>query len=192
MKLTNRWWVAVPLTVGLVVAACSGDDDGADANGDDADATAASVGATVAPAITPEPVPDPTPVPADDGGRSADSTMTLGGELIVIDRMLCFFEEQPRAGLGGVFTHTAQGQATDAAGEPVILDLTRSRDEDGTVADTVLVDIGDPFSDDAVSLSANGPEGSIDFGDSSASAADLELTDFESDPVMLSFDVSCG
>lgn len=183
--MTDRWWLAVPLTVGLVLAACSGDDAGAGAGGDDS-------GATAAPASTTGPAPDPTAAPANDGGAGTASTMTLDGEVIALDRMLCFFEEQPRAGLGGVFTHTAQGEGTDAAGEPVLLDMTRARAEDGTVGDEILVDIGDFREDDAISLRANGPEGLIEFGDRTASASEVQMTDFQADPRTLSFDVSCG
>ena len=42
-----------------------------------------------------------------------------------------------------------------------MLDLSRARSEDGTVEDDIIVDIGDPFSDDTVSLMATGPEGEV-------------------------------
>jgi len=118
--------------------------------------------------------------------------MTLGDEVIGLDRALCFFEEQPRAGLGGVFTHTLQANATNAAGLPLILDMSRARGEDGTVSDEVTVDIGDPREDDFVGLRGGGPEGVVTFGEASASGTDVSVTDFETDPVNLSFEVTCG
>ena len=190
MRSMTRWWVAVPLTVGLALAGCGSDDDGASSAGADAEASAD-------PASTANPVPDPTTqaedaAGANDGAGSSAGVMTLGDEEIAIGSLGCFFEEQPRAGLGGVFTHTAQGRGTNAEGEDVVLDLSRARAEDGTVEDDIIVDIGDPFGDDSVSLMASGQEGLIQFGDESVSASGVEVTEFGADPVTLSFDISCG
>ena len=181
LKVSTKWWVAVPLAAGLIVAACSDDGDAATPEATDAPADRT--------AATAEPAND---APAGGGAAAATAVILLGDEEIAIERMLCFFEEQPRAGLGGVYTHTAQGSGTTAAGEPIIIDLSRARDEDGTVGDDILVDIGEPGSEEAISLSAVGPDGLIQFGEASVAATDVELTDFESDPVMLSFDLVCG
>ncbi len=129
-----------------------------------------------------------------DAGPSSGSagTMILGDEEITIDQLLCYFEEQPRAGLGGVFTHTAQGSGVNSAGEPVILDMSRARGDDGVVEDDIIIDIGDYTSDDSVSLFGGGAEGTISFGDSSVSLDAVEVSDFESGPLSLSFDMDCG
>ena len=182
-------WLAVSLVVGLAVVACQ--DDGGSDDADEA-TPAATVAATAAPADPTEAPADPTAAPAAEGAGAAGS-MTLGDEVIALASARCFFEEQPRAGLGGVFTHTAQGSGTNAAGDAVLLDVSRARDEDGTEGDDVTVDIGDFTSDDAISLRVTG-EGIVDFGDASASADGLELQDFsefDSEPVALSFEMSC-
>jgi hypothetical protein len=188
MSSTSRWWVAVPLAVGLALAGCGGDEESGGSAGADADASAD-------PASTADAVPDSTAggedaTGANDGARSSAGVMILGDEEIAID-LLCYFEEQPRAGLGGVFTHTAQGRGTNAEGEDVVLDLSRARAEDGTVEDDVIVDIGDPFGDDLVRLRVGGPEGLIEFRDESVSASGVDVSTFGAEPVSLSFDVSC-
>ena len=191
MSMTKRWWLAAPLVAGLVLVGCNGDDGGADAT--DAPATDAPVETevTTAPA---DPEPEEAPEePAGDGGETASiGVVMLGEEEIAISRALCFFEEQPRAGLGGVFTHTAQFQGTDAEGQPVVLDTSQARAEDDTIDVDISVTIGDPFSEEAVSLSASGPEGLVVFGESSVSADGVEITDFESDPVPVTFDLPCN
>jgi hypothetical protein len=175
------------LAVGVAVAGCGGDgDSGADqADGD----------ATGAPAIEATAAGDGAEATGRnaglDGADAATASMTLGDEAITMEGLRCFFEEQPRAGLGGVFTHSAQGQGINAAGESVILDLTRARAEDGTVQDEIIVDIGDPAGGDSVSLGASGPEGLITFGEASASATGVEVSDFGADPITLAFDLAC-
>lgn len=199
MTSTARWWIPVLLTVGLVVAACGNDDDG-DADATAAPAETAAAADAASPATTESDAQDDTAADSDaddadapdDAPAGSSGALLLGDEEIAIASMLCYFEEQPRAGLGGVFTHTAQGRGTNAAGEGVILDLTRARAEDGTVEDDIVVDIGDPGSEDAIGLRASGPEGLIDFGDDSVAATDVEVSDFGSDPVTVSFDIACG
>jgi len=183
------WWVAVLVIVALALPACSNDNS--------ADPTEADADATAAPTSNADARSEPTSR-TDEGANGGDAenasaagAMILGGEEIAIS-LRCFFEEQPRAGLGGVFTHSAQGRGTNAEGEPVVLDLTRARAEDGTVGDDINVDIGDPFGDDMVSLRAVGPEGLIQFGEASASADDVEVSQFGAEPVSLSFDLACG
>ncbi len=192
MIRTMRWWVAVPLTVGLALVGCNGDNGGS-GSGADADATAgATPAATVAGGSDSVGTDTEDSSGANDGGGGSVAVMTLGDEEIVIDNLRCFFEEQPRAGLGGVFTHTAQGRGTNGDGEGVVLDLSRARAEDGTVEDDIIVDIGDPAGDDAVGLRASGPEGLIEFGNGSAAASGVEVSEFGAEPVTLSFDLPCS
>lgn len=190
MSSTTRWWLGVPLVAGLALAGCSSDDGGSA----DSDARAGADPATTA-NVAPGPTGDEDGDAAAGGAAAGPSvgTLTLGDEVIALASFRCFFEEQPRAGLGGVFTHSAQGQGTNAGGEAVLLDMTRARAEDGTVDDDLSVGIGDPFGDEYVELHAGGPEGLIEFGDASAAASGIEVADFGSDSgFVLTFDLSCG
>ena len=103
--------------------------------------------------------------------------------------LLCYFEEQQRAGLGGIFTHSAQAQGTNAAGEAVLLDTTRAVAEDGTVEYDLSFGVGDPFGDDYTEYYDTGQE--VMFGDTSVSA-NGDMDDFESGPVTLTFDLPCS
>jgi hypothetical protein len=184
MGSTNKWWLAVPLAVGLVVAACGGDDDSADD------------GATEAPADAAATEEEQPADGANDTEAAADTAASagvimLGDEEIAIEGALCYFEEQERAGLGGVWTHTSQASGTNEAGAPVTVGLDRARNEDETVEDSVYVNIGEPTADDFVGLTADGPEGLIEFGESSVSAQDVEVAEFGSDPVSLSISFDC-
>lgn len=184
MRTTRCWMMAALTALVLLLAGCG--DDGGEATGG-ADVTDEQGSA------------DDDGDDGDDGGGAGGGgggpagTVSLGDEEFTLDNFGCFFEEQPRAGLGGVFTHSAQGSGTNAAGERVVVDMTRARAEDGTVSDGVSVDIGDPSSDDSVSYRANGPEGTIEFGEDSASAQDLSAgSDFGTgETVGLSFELSC-
>ena len=73
----------------------------------------------------------------------------------------------------------------------MVIALDRARNEDGTVEDSIHVDIGDPASDDFVGLTATGPEGLVEFGDASVSAQDVEVSDFGSDPLSFSVSFDC-
>ena len=124
MRSTSKWMLAAPLAAGLVVAACGGDDE----------ATAEPVATEAPTAAAVEPEQQGTEdanddTTANDAGNDVDATATLGDEVISIERTLCYFEEQERAGLGGVWTHTSQAIGTNESGEPVTIGLDRARDE---------------------------------------------------------------
>lgn len=192
MSSTTKWWVAASLAVGVIVVGCASTDDGGGSDGSDADAgadPAASAEATPATATSGE--GDATGAQGPSGASTG--SLIFGDEAIPIARFRCFFEEQPRAGLGGVFTHSAQGEGTNAAGEAVLLDMTRARAEDDTIEDHLSVGIGDPFGDDYVEYNVGGPEGLIEFGDASAAASDVEVSDFSSDTSFtITFDLPCS
>jgi len=195
MNVKTRWWMAAPLAAALVVAACGGDDDDdATAAPEASEAPVATAEATAEPEAEAEVTAEPE-AEAETGDQDTSGTaavVVFGDEEIAMGALLCYFEEQPRAGLGGVFTHTAQAQGTNEAGAAVILDLTRTRDEDGTVGDQLTVDVGDPRGEDFVGYRATGPEGMVTFGEATVAADGVEVTDFESDPVPVSFDLACG
>lgn len=180
MSSTTKWWLAAPLAMGLIVAACGGDDDS------DTEAPASTAAAEEE-----QPAEDTNDTEAAEDVAASAGVITLGDEEIAIERALCYFEEQERAGLGGVWTHTSQVNGTNAAGEPITVGLDRARNEDDTVEDSIYVDIGEPTSDDAVSLIADGPEGLIEFSDSSVSAEAVEVAEFGSDPISLSISFDC-
>lgn len=183
MNSTTKLWIAAPLTLGLIVAACSGDDS--------KDATDAP--ATTAPVTTAAATPDQAEAGTDEGTAPAAAigVVMLGDEEIAATRVLCYFQEQPRAGLGGVFTHTAQVEGTDAEGTAVLVDLSRAVAEDGTVEEDVIVDIGDPRSDDSVSMSAGGPDGMIAFGDNEIAVDGVEVSNFEGGAAVVTLDLAC-
>lgn len=186
MSSMNKWWLAAPLAMGLVVAACGGDDDSADDAATEAPAEAAATEAAAE-----EPTTEPVDDSADQAPGSGIAVAMLGDEEITIESALCFFEEQERAGLGGVWTHTAQASGTNAAGEPVTIGLDRARNEDETIEDSIYVNIGEPAADDFVGLTADGPEGLIEFGDLSVSAEGVEVGEFGSDPLSLTISFDC-
>lgn len=179
---TRTFRVLLAVLLGLAAAACGGDDT------DDPGAADAEPSSDVSDDESGDADGDAAPSAGGSG------TITLDGEELAVDRVGCFFEEQPRAGLGGVFTHTAQASFTTSDGTEAILDVSRARGEDGTVEDDVSVDIGDPFGGDVVSLDGGGPEGTLQFDADSASASQIELKnieDFQAEPVLLSFELTC-
>ena len=179
------------LTFGMLLfASCGGGDDGdvvgSPGSKDDA-ATTSSTSASSGNASA-------TTTRAASGGTPSASArvVKLGDEEIKIDRFLCYFKEQPRAGLGGVFTHTAQARGANGEGEPVVVDMSRAKAKDGTIEVDVTVDIGDPRSDDSVSFRASGGDGLVDFGNTSVRVAGVRVSDFGSDARTLSLDLACA
>jgi len=176
----------------LIVGACGGDDDDS-ADDVSADDGGASTGDAA----------DNTQPPEDDGnddstgaaGGAASGTATFGDEELSIDIVRCYFEEQPRAGLGGVFTHTAQASGTNSDGVEIVIDMSRARGEDDVVSDDISYDVGDPFDQETfVGWGGGGPEGTLEFGDNSASGTNVEMTTFDVDgaePTPLTFNFSC-
>jgi hypothetical protein len=161
----------------LIVGACGGDDDDGADDGDASTEDAAGDDSTGA------------------IGGSASGTATFGDEELSIDIVRCYFEEQPRAGLGGVFTHTAQASGTNSEGVEIVIDMSRARGEDGVVSDDISYDVGDPFDqENFVGWGGGGPEGTLEFGDDSASGTSVEMMTFDVDgaePTTLTFDFSC-
>ncbi len=171
----------------LIVGACGGDDD------DSADDSVASTGDAA----------DNEQASEDDAngdspgavGAGASGTATFGDEELSIDIVRCYFEEQPRAGLGGVFTHTAQASGTNSDGVEIVIDMSRARGDDDVVSDDISYDVGDPFDqENFVGWGGGGPEGTLDFGDNSASGTNVEMMTFDVDgaePMALTFNFSC-
>jgi hypothetical protein len=175
----------------LIVGACGGDDDDS-ADDDSADDSDASTGDA---ADNTQPSDDGNDDSTGGAGGGASGTATFGDEELSIDIVRCFFEEQPRAGLGGVFTHTAQASGTNSDGVEIVIDMSRARGEDNVVSDDISYDVGDPFDQETfVGWGGGGPEGTLEFGDNSASGTNVEMTTYDVDgaePTPLTFNFSC-
>lgn len=186
--MVRRAMFGVLVVLAMVIAGC-GDDDGATEAGagqaDDATQDDGSGGDD----------------PAGGGGDAAPAgdagTLTLGDETIEMESVLCYLEEQPRAGLGGTFEHSIQGRGTNAAGEQVIVDITRVRpDEDGGPLgneephDSVKIDVGDAAS--ATSYTATGPVGAVTVDGSNVTASGLQASGLTGgEGVDIAFDLGC-
>ena len=178
-RTTIKVWAAILLAASLALAGC-GSDDG---SGGDSSESGAEAGADS------DNAGDDSSGGGDAGPAPSGGTIIFGGEEISMERLFCFFEEQPRAGLGGIFTHTAQAEGTNAAGEAVLLDTTRAVAEDGTVEFDLSFGVGDPFGDDYIEYADTGQE--IMFGDNSVSSTG-DVNDFDAGLVTLTFDLPCG
>ena len=194
MDVKRSWMIAVVALV-MVAAACGGDDDGAAA---DAGTTAADAGNPATPATTAAPEAAGTEAPSGGDDEPAPSgggnggELVLGDETITFDSARCFLQEQDAAAGGGKILFVVQAFGTNAAGEQIAIDVSRYDEDSQFTGDDIIVDIGDPGSEDTVSLSASGAEGLIEFGDASAAADGVEVSEFGADPVTLSFALSCG
>jgi hypothetical protein len=187
-------WAGIVFVGGLVLAGCGSSGDGgtspnpdvtpntADVVGDDTTDSSAGNDDSGGSSVGDDPVVRSDPAPSSGGG------VLLDGEEVAMQRLFCFFEEQPRAGLGGVFTHSAQAEGTTASGEPLLLDTTRAVAEDGTVEFDLTVGIGDFREESYIEYFGSGD---VDFGDNSISA-NMDVDDFGSGPVSLSVDLQCG
>ena len=176
-----RRWVAAAAASMLVLAACGGDDDAADpepaaddGGGAEEDGGAGDGGAG-----------------AGGGGGAGGGTLVLGAETITLDSARCFLEEQESAGGGGKILFVAQGFGTTADGEPLTLDVSRYDEDSQFTGDDVIVDIGDPFADSAVSLTASGDIGTVTLDGSSLSADGLTFVDDDFSEQTGSFELNC-
>lgn len=186
-----RPWVAAGAAIALSLAACGGDDDSSDAVDD---AAAADAGDSES-----EPAGDDAGDAGDDGGEAAGGgggagggTLVLGAETIEFDSARCFLEEQDAAAGGGKILFVAQAFGTTADGEELVLDVSRYDADSQFTGDDIIVDIGDPFSDDSVSMSAKGDIGTVSVDGSRLSAGDLTFFNFDDGTEQPgSFDVNC-
>lgn len=171
-----RHWIAIGGIAALALSACGGDDDGgaepAPAEADEAgDDTAGDVAA-----------------PSGSGG----GTLVLGDETITFDSARCFLEEQDAAAGGGKILFVAQAYGTNAAGEELVIDVSRYDEDSQFAGDDISVDIGDPFGDDAISYSARGDIGTVAVDGRSLSADGLTFTDFDAGlEAAGSFEIDC-
>jgi hypothetical protein len=179
MKLRHTWVIAA-LTLALIATGCGDDDD------------AAAPADTAAPAAADDDNgsggEDPPASPS--GGNGGE--LVLGDETITFDSARCFLEEQEAAAGGGKILFVAQAFGTNAAGDQVAIDVSRYDEDSQFTGDDIIVDIGDPFSDDAVSLTANGDIGTVTVDGPNLSASGLTFNNFDDNSQLSgSFQISC-
>lgn len=175
--------IGVVAIAALVMAACGGDDDSSSAS-DGADATADAGGQDGESSGDDE-------QPAAGGG-SGGGTLVLGGETIAFDSARCFLEEQDAAAGGGKILFVAQAFGANAAGDEVAIDVSRYDEDSQFAGDDIIVDIGDPFGADAVSLTAKDVIGTVTVAGSDLSAEDLTFRDFDTGTEQPgSFEINC-
>ena len=176
-------------TLALSALAGCGDDDGGSTTqatpGDTADGAATDTGSGDGDQDSPfqpgEDAPEPT---AGAGG----GTLMLGDEEITLDRSRCYLQEQDSA-TGGTLELSVQANGTNAAGEPVLVDITRQADDTGSPGDLFVVDVGEPG--DSVSYNALLDYGTVSV-DGGVSASDVVLESLElHEQVTVSVQFSC-
>lgn len=193
-----RRFTALALVALLVVAAGCGDDsDGgddsssdttvaADDSGDESADTAETEATTAEDGEMDESEASDT---GSAGGGSA--TVTLDGEEISVSSARCFLEEQEAAAGGGSIEMVAQAFGTNAAGDDVSLDFSRFSEDSQFAGDDVSITVGDPFSEDSVSLSGNEPTGAVSLDGNVLSATDFPLVGSDFEESTVSFEISC-
>ena len=169
----------------LLIAACGGDDDsdsdggdGGGGGGGDATAAATSAGGSGG--------------SLGGGGGAGGGSLTLGDEVIELDRARCFLEEQDVVGSPGKILLTGQGFGTTADGDELILDFTRYDEDSDFTGDDILVDIGDFRSSDAQSYAANAELGTVQRDGNTLSASGLTFNNFDAGiEVTGAFELKC-
>ena len=168
----------------MVIAAC-GDDDASinndGGNGSNTEATTADGSDTGG-----------SDSGAQGGGGGSAGFVTLGDETITLDSARCFLQPQDAAAGGGQILATAQGFGTNAAGDQVAVDFSRFSEDSQFAGDDVKVDIGDPFSDSAVSYGGSVAIGGVDLSGSTVSATGFVLNNFADFSELLAhFEINC-
>jgi hypothetical protein len=126
------------------------------------------------------------------GGGGSAGFVTLGGETITLDSARCFLQPQDAAAGGGQILATAQGSGTNAAGDEVAVDFSRFSEDSQFAGDDVKVDVGDPFSDSAVSFGGSVEIGGVDLSGSTVSATGFVLNNFSDfSEVVADFEINC-
>ena len=194
-----RRWAVLASAVVLALAGCGGDDDvgNADASAGEDGADTAEAESTAESDDTGDAGDAATEPAADDaaesgGGGGGGGTLVLGGDTITLDSARCFLEEQDAAAGGGKILFVAQGFGVTAGGEQLTLDVSRYDEDSQFVGDDVIVDIGDPFADDAVSLTANADLGTVTVDGSTLSADGLTFVNSDDLTEQAgSFEITC-
>ncbi len=178
----------------LALVGC-GDDDSSDEGGASDDPAASDDGATGD--ANDESDSDPQEDADEDAGEQSNGsggggTLTFDGEEIALDSSRCTFEEQEAAAGGGTIEFVAQGNGTNAAGEDVLIDVSRYSEESQFAGDDVSIVIGDI----ATGASFRGSEdaGTVSEDGSTVAATDFPIKsddDFSNERTV-SFSIDCG
>lgn len=186
------YWIALLSALVLVAASCGSDDDDTSTTaGDDSADVSSDGGASDDGADdSDDGGEDPAP-PATGGGGGG--TLVLGDETIALDSSRCFLQEQDAAAGGGKILFVVQAFGTNADGDELVVDVSRYDEDSMFAGDDIKVDIGDPFSEDAVSFGANAPIGTVEIDGSTVSADGLTFMNFEefTDGLAGSFTINC-
>ncbi|MDW3218068.1 MAG: hypothetical protein R8F63_05590 [Acidimicrobiales bacterium] len=182
MKILTRI-LGILALLALVAAGCGDDsgDDGTSAGADDSSAAddGSSDDSSADDSSADDSSGDDSGSTDGSGGGGTGGTVVLGDETITLDSARCFLQEQDAAAGGGKILFNAQGYGTNAAGDELVVDLTRWDEDSQFTGDDIIVDIGDPFSDDAVSYSATGEIGMITVDGSNLSTGEILFTNFD-------------
>ena len=188
----TRVVIVLGVALMLLAAACGDSDDAAVGSAD----TIEAAGSTES-AVTPDASAPATSAPdegagGDAAGSGGSGALVLGDQTIAFDSARCFLQEQDAAAGGGKILFVAQAFGTDAAGEPVAIDVSRYDQDSQFFGDDIIVDIGDPSSEDGVSLGARGEVGTVTVDGSRISAATLTFLDFDDATEQSgSFEINC-
>lgn len=127
-------------------------------------------------------------------GSSASSgsgagTLTLGTETITFESSRCFLEEQTAAGQKILWT--AQASGTNAAGDDVVVDVSRYDASSDFAGDDLSIDIGDPRSAAFVEWSGRYAAGVIFLSGKTVSASGIEVDNDDLATQTASFEINC-
>jgi len=162
----------------LIAGACGGDDDStspeSSSSAGTSDAGSESSGSS-------------------SGGSGGGGTLIVDGETIALDSARCFLEEQDAVAGGGKIVFVVQAYGSNAAGDPLVLDVSRYDEDSMFTGDEIIIDFGDPASDDAVSWTASTELGTIAVDGSSVSAEAVTLVDTDAmvNIELSSFEINC-
>ncbi len=118
--------------------------------------------------------------------------MLLGDETITFDSSLCYLQEQDAAAGGGKILFVVQATGVNAAGDQVMIDVSRYDEDSMFSGDSVSVVVGDPFAGGDTSWAADGETGMVTLDGSNARADQLgfvNMDDMSEAPG--SFDINC-
>lgn len=129
----------------------------------------------------------------DDGSSgAAGGTLTLGDESITLSSARCYLEEQDAAAGGGKILFVGQGTGTNAAGEDVMIDVSRYDEDSDFAGDSLSVAVGDVMSGEAKSYSTIADTGTVALEGSTMSAAGVPLmSDDDGSTLEVSFEIAC-
>lgn len=179
-----------------LTAGCGGSDGTADEPAGDTPAASSTPAEDLGPAPTEatddvdagEGVSDPPAAPSGGG----TGTVVLDGEVIEMTEIRCHLETQPAAAGGGNIEFVVQGSGTNAAGEPVMIDISRYDEDSSFAGDDVQIYVGDIMTDEARELHSKTPVGTVTLAGSTATVDDLAVQDLGAfTEHAVSIDITC-